>query len=169
MINKFVNERNTSIKFNTNLMSLTFDKDLIMVDKRKKQTGFIKEKSIDNESDSSNISKNIQNLSKYITNNKIYRTNLDNRRKYNTISLLKKSNLNRIHNVNRINKGNSFNKNKSKDIKSIREKFSNNYSNNRKIKDKFPFNDNYRPYYNISSLELRDFNEEDEKKRKFLL
>ena len=167
MINTFVNERNTSIKFNTNLMSLTFDKDLIMVDKRKKQTGFIKEKSIDNESDSSNISKNIQNLSKYITNNKIYRTNLDNRPKYNTISLLKKSNLNRIHNVNRINKGNSFNKNKSKDIKSIRENFSNNYSNNRKIKDKFPLNDNYRSYYNISSLGLRDFNEEDEKKENF--
>jgi len=159
MRNKLVNERNDSIKFRRDLMSLTYDIDSINCKNNKNHYGSFKVDLINTKNDSSYMIKNKDYIRKYINNNKIYKTNLYAGPKYNIISLGKKQKFNRINNINRLNKENSVNRNQSKEIKKIRGNFLNNYPIKRKI-DKFSYNDKCRHYYNRSSLGLKDLNQD---------
>ena len=157
MRNKLVNERNNSIKFRRDLMSMTYDIDSINCKNNKNHYGSFKDDLINTKNDSSYMIKNKDYIRKYINNNKIYKTNLYAGPKYNIISLGKKQKFNRINNINKLNKENSVNRNQSKEIKKIRGNFLNNYPIKRKI-DKFSSNDRCRHYYNRSSLGLKDLN-----------
>ena len=158
MRNKLVNERNNSIKFRRDLMSLTYDIDSINCKNNKNHYCSFKDDLNNTNKDSSYMIKNRDYIRKYINNNKIYKMNLGDGPKYNIISLGKKPpKFNRIHNINKLNKENSVNRNQSKEIKKIRGNFLNNYPIKRKI-DKFSSNDRCRHYYNRSSLGLKDLN-----------
>ena len=158
MRNKLVNERNNSIKFRRDLMSLTYDIDSINSKNNKNHYCSFKDDLNNTNKDSSYMIKNRDYIRKYINNNKIYKMNLGDGPKYNIISLGKKPpKFNRINNINKLNKENSVNRNQSKEIKKIRGNFLNNYPIKRKI-DKFSSNDRCRHYYNRSSLGLKDLN-----------
>lgn len=158
MRNKLVNERNNSIKFRRDLMSLTYDIDSINCKNNKNHYCSFKDDLNNTNKDSSYMIKNRDYIRKYINNNKIYKMNLGDGPKYNIISLGKKPpKFNRINNINKLNKENSVNRNQSKEIKKIRGNFLNNYPIKRKI-DKFSSNDKCRHYYNRSSLGLKDLN-----------
>ena len=150
MRNKLVNERNNSIKFRRDLMSLTYDIDSINCKNNKNHYCSFKDDLNNTNKDSTYMKNNRDYIRKYINNNKIYKMNLGDGTKYNIISLGKKPKFNRINNINRLNKENSFNRNQSKEIKKIRGNFLNDNPMKRKI-DKFSSNDNCRHYYNRSS------------------
>ena len=170
MIYNFGNVRKSSIIIHKELMNMTSD---IYPVKNEKTKGFFlenkrnitlsKERANNNYSGSSFISKNynknkkINNFNMHLNknNNKINKRSFFQEPKNKCISMinLKKSNLNRKNNRNMMNKRNSL----IKLSRNLNKDFSTNNLYDGKLIDNFSFNDNFRPYSNIS-LNIQNLN-----------